>query len=345
MVISRLNSVATKTIAILLVVAFSAMTFAQTQWSDVAPDTVVDPVHTNPLPPGAPTRALTYYTNQAAFEAVAPSLPMETFPSSVTGPNNVCTDNSPLSSTSPGACFAAGDLIPGWSMDVVPNGGSGLYVLLTAGFLGIPFNGVGPNSFVDHTDFVYSPAVNAVGFDIVGDLITSVAVDIEVFDAGGVSLGTTTATGSLAGNFWGVVSDIPIGRIALRENAGGGEIIGNMQFGDTGCSVSSISVDSDGNVTVSGSCPAGQCVNIWASSNCNLATVDGGNATFLGCVPIGTTNVGFVADSCYYAADNAGNVLARTGKTVPTLGEGALVVFALLLLGTALFIMRKRKTA
>jgi hypothetical protein len=290
---------------------------------------------------------LTFYTSQAAFETDAPDLNQEDFASTLVGGASVCTGTPPLSSATSDGCFAAGNLISGFNADVTANGGSDLYVLLTTGFLGAPFNAIGPNSFSDHLDLNFTTPTNAVAFDLLGDIATAVSVQVEIF-SGATSLGTTNLVGTATGLFWGVISDQNITRISMIDAADGGELIGNLQFGEiqSACDISAISVNADGEVLVSGACPDGVCANVWVSTACNLTVVDGGNATFLGCIQPGVlTDLGFYEDSCYYAADDNGNVLAVSAQTVPTLGEWAMIAFVVLLMFAGMFYMRRRRLA
>ena len=55
-------------------------------------------------------------------------------------------------------------------------------------------------------------------------------LNIEVFDAADVSLGTTTGAASGPGNFWGVSSTTPIGRITFLSTNNQAEGIDNLSF-------------------------------------------------------------------------------------------------------------------
>jgi hypothetical protein len=86
-------------------------------------------------------------------------------------------------------------------------------------------------------DLTFNPTVNAVGFDVIGDLVTAVNVTIQIFGPGDTLLGTYAVAGSASGTFWGVISLSPIERISFVDPAGGGELIGNLQFGTVPVSI------------------------------------------------------------------------------------------------------------
>jgi hypothetical protein len=331
-----------KTFWAVMLLALSAMAFAQSQYSDVDPSTRPSNVVRAQLPQ-TNRGGLTFYTDQASFEAAAPGLTMEDFASSITAPNNICVDFVPLNSaTLPDACFASGDLEAGFTLEMEPVNDD--YAYLTTGFLGVPFDVIGPNTFTDNLVINFDGAA-AVGFDLLGDVVGAVTCDVEIFGASGL-LGTTQITGSSTGNFWGVIATEDITEIVLTGTSGSdGELIGHLQYGSAGCTITGIGVDGNGTVSLSGSCPAGVSVDIWASTDCNLTSVNGGNATLLGSMVPGVEDFPFQADSCYYAADAAGNVLAVSGQTVPTLGEWGLIAFVMLLMVAGMAFMRKRRLA
>lgn len=230
--------------ALTLIFALLALPAAAqvTQYSDVPAGTA--PLGGDPAPPidRAPEGGLTFYNVLADFEAAAPGLPTETFAGNLIGANNVCSDFPPLDDTTNDACFAAGGVIPGFQLDIIPSGGSGQYVLLTAPFLGIGITAVGPNTFTEDTIVRFDPPVNAVGFDMVGDLITPVAANIDFYDAADQLLGSAVANGSINGTFFGATSDTPIARIEMLEPMGGGELFGNLTFGPVAPPVPTIEV-------------------------------------------------------------------------------------------------------
>lgn len=221
----------TLTLALVLaLVALPAMAQV-TEYSDV-------PTGTQPIggPPASvdqiPEGGLTFYNVLADFEAAAPGLPTEDFSNNLIGPGGVCSDLPPLDDATNDACFAAGSVIPGFELDIIllpPN--SGQYVLLTEGFLGIGINAVGPNSFPESTNLRFDPPVNAVGFDLIGGLINPVTTDVIFYDSADQVIGSTSASGSVAGMFFGATSETPIARVEMVEPVDGGELFGNLTFG------------------------------------------------------------------------------------------------------------------
>ena len=221
-------------IVLTLLLLLSIPAFAQvTDYSDVAPGTA--PIGGDPVPTSPPTTegVLTFYTVLADFEMAAPGLPTEDFSNNLIGPGGVCGGSAFLNSTTSDACFAAGSVLPGFTLNpLIVSDPTVDYVLATTGFLGIGIDAVGPNTFTDNTELVFSPAVNAVGFDLVGDLVGPVTVDIEFFDELDQSLGTTSASGTIGGTFFGAVSPTPIARVEMIAQApDGAELFGNLTFG------------------------------------------------------------------------------------------------------------------
>jgi hypothetical protein len=178
---------------------------------------------------------VTYFTDRVAFQATGATLTTENFDSSLVAAGSVCSGSPPLNSLTNDACYAPGDLVPGWELDIALNGATGLYVLLTDNFLGNTGNAIGPNSFPEGAIFRFDPPVNAVGFDVIGDLVGLVNIGITIYDATGTVIDTTSSTGSLAGQFWGVTSTTPIGRIeTVDPDPNGGELFSRMEFGNLG---------------------------------------------------------------------------------------------------------------
>lgn len=188
---------------------------------------------TEPVTQVNPTRApmgLTYYTDRSVFNAAFPGLPIEDWASSVIGPNAICTAYSPLDATGDG-CFSPGDILPGieFNTSTIDD-----YVLLTTGFLGTPFNVVGPNTYTDDSQFIFDPPVSAVGLDLVLGLVaTPAALNIDIYDENGALLASTTSPSpAVSQSFWGVSSNTPIGKIEFSStDPSGAETFGNIAFG------------------------------------------------------------------------------------------------------------------
>ncbi|MEN8209236.1 MAG: hypothetical protein ABFR50_08295, partial [Candidatus Fermentibacteria bacterium] len=80
-----------------------------------------------------------------------------------------------------------------------------------------------------NSEYSFSVPVNAFALEIVMPMAPG-TVDIEVFGTSG-SLGTTSASGTVPGVFWGVHSDEEITRIEFIEPVTNGELFANVQFG------------------------------------------------------------------------------------------------------------------
>lgn len=179
-------------------------------------------------PPAAPVLGgLTFYTDRALFDADAPGLPKEDFENGNVPAGGVTGCSDPFDSTTADACWAAGDVIPGFSLG--SSSGTGT-VILGAGLIGNTSIVSGPNAFADFTILgLTDPTTNAAGMDLVVPLAET--FDIRIFGEGDVLLGTTTGDASPAGIFWGVISDVPIIRIEIESPSGAGDLIDNLCFG------------------------------------------------------------------------------------------------------------------
>lgn len=219
-------------LALTVLAASAGMALAQDKFTDPG------------LVPGAPfpvdsklttLGSLTFYPDRATFQAANPGLPLEDFSGTSVPGGGIAACTPPLDSTTNDACFAAGSVIPGFSLGVFVDGGGGDYVVLNNA-LGMPCVGVGPNSFVDDTDFDFSPAVMAAAMDLFTPLGGGEPYVFEVFGPGG-SLGSVPVTGGGTGpSFFGVdtVDSGGITRIEIREGVDStGDILCDLEFGGT----------------------------------------------------------------------------------------------------------------
>jgi hypothetical protein len=191
-----------------------------------------DLIKAEPVTPRNPSRAplgLVYYSDRGVFDLANPGLPIEDWASSILGAGGVCTDLSPLNSTNVGSCFSSGDILSGieFNTSTIDD-----YALLTTGYIGVPFNVVGPNTFSDDSQFIFDPPVSAIGMDIV--IPSGIdALNIDIYDENGVLLGSTTSP-AVAQSFWGVSSNTPIGKVEFSGgNSGTAETFGNIAFGNS----------------------------------------------------------------------------------------------------------------
>ena len=173
--------------------------------------------------------ALTFYTDRPTFNLANPGLPIEDFEEGNVGAGGVISFDGPLDSTSNNTGFMPGDILPGISFVA-----STTDLALTGdGFLGIPTKAIGPNSFGDTFDILFTTPVLAAGMDVLTPLNASV-VTASVFGEGNVLLGSTMINASATPTFFGVSNMAAITRINLDAEANGGEIIDNIAFGSPG---------------------------------------------------------------------------------------------------------------
>jgi hypothetical protein len=192
-----------------------------------------------------PFGSLTFYPDRASFQAANPGLPIEDFSGTSVPPGGITACDAPLNSATNDACFSAGSVIPGFTLNVIPDGGGGQYVVLNNA-LGMPCVGVGPNSFVDETDWDLGPAVAAVAFDLYTPLGGGEPFTVEVFGPGG-SLGSAPIVGGgTAPSFFGVDSVDPGGitRVEIREGIDStGDLYCDLEFGGAPVPVELQSID------------------------------------------------------------------------------------------------------
>jgi len=180
-----------------------------------------------------------FHADEASFEAavgVPPNLTTETFDGgSPVGPfPTLCGE--PMGSASNDVCFAPGQLASGFA--ITSTSGNGIIEFPPA-FLGPnqATRAVGATTFVDSTIVTLDPAADAVAANVYGGLSGGTAIDVEVFDTGGASLGMTTVTPVGTRDnavFFGVTSAAPIGKVVFRAQNDGGELIDDLRFRATG---------------------------------------------------------------------------------------------------------------
>jgi len=190
-----------------------------------------DPV---PVVPGnqmSTTAGLSYYSNRGDFDADFPGLPVEGFENgNIPALTVVALVSDHLDELTNDPYFSPGDILPG-----IQIGASGTEAPSIAG-LGVGIAGnlskiVLPNFFKDEEIITFNPPVTAVGFDV-HDFTGGTLCNIDILDAIGNPLGSTTSGSSSAGVFFGVCSDIPIGKIILDSQTGTGEGADNIAFGN-----------------------------------------------------------------------------------------------------------------
>lgn len=188
-----------------------------------------------------PRGGLELFPDLAAFEAaVGTELPLESFDGDYApepgGALGGCSE--PVSSSSDDQCFSPGDLMDGFAMTSTTSGG---YVLLGDNHPQVGHEGlaIGPQN-------ISTPATPDVATTIEFDAndITAVSmgtipgcngltVVVQVFDLHDNFIGSTSITGetSWETGFLGFVSAQPVGRVTLRTNPSGGQLIQDLRFG------------------------------------------------------------------------------------------------------------------
>ena len=193
-------------------------------------------------PPPVSTRGgLVFFPNLEEFElAAGDELAHETFDGgAVSEPGDGIGDCvEPVSASSDDQCFAPGDLITGFELTSTSGGG---YVVLGDDHPQVGQEGlaIGPMDIITSE---FGNISTRVGF--VDDDITAVAMDVipgcnglnvvvQVFDRQDDLLGSTTISvdASWHSGFLGLVAPEPVGRVELRTNPSGGQLIQNLRFG------------------------------------------------------------------------------------------------------------------
>jgi len=184
-----------------------------------------------------PDRAENFYTDRGVFQAANPGLPLEDFETAYAPPGSgvILACPQPASSTGSTGCYDPGELLAGFSMTSPGASTPGEELVIVegaAGFGSPPGVILGSNTFVAQTRLDFSPAVKAVGFDIV-TLVAGNSVDIQVYDEAGALLnGQNGVTAGVAGSFWGVDTDLLIGAILITDpSTADVELLDNMEFG------------------------------------------------------------------------------------------------------------------
>ncbi|MCH9651990.1 MAG: DUF11 domain-containing protein [Deltaproteobacteria bacterium] len=344
-----------------------------------ASNPVLPPAGENPGQPTVTGDGLTFYTDRATFQGDCPDLPLEDFSNTLVPPNGVlaCTPG-PLNSSTNNNCFATGGVIDGFTMQSAPVAAEDL-VVTTPPFLGTADVGVGPNTFVEDVEILFSPAITGFGSNLIGPL-ANFNINIDIFDEADMLIGSTTSAIGLPSVFWGVTSTVPIGRIAMADPAGNGELFSLMEFGSCvtamtqlmmgktgvdngdGTGVYTLTVTNNGpddepNATVVDSLPAGV---TYVSDDCGAAFADPVLTWNVGALAFGASAVCNVTVDIIDPSDTT-NVATVTGlgdptgttatsplvaaQVVPTLGWQGMLVLLLGISAAAFFLMRRRSNA
>ncbi len=162
----------------------------------------------------APEQALTFYTNKALFTAAAPNLDTETFEKGRIGVDNFSFCDEPIDITTADACWSPGDIVYGLSIGSSDANGT---QILGTNYYGNPTIVISAaNTPTAATEVGFTVGTLASGMDLFSDS-GSHAVSISVYGSGDTLLGSTTATSSFSGSFFGVVASSKISRIEVSS--------------------------------------------------------------------------------------------------------------------------------
>ncbi len=177
--------------------------------------------------------ALVSYDDRADFESdYTGTLVNEDFAG---GPGSgAITPCGPEVSSAGDGCFGPGVLVDGFNV-TADSGGDVIYI--GTGAIGNTIPLVGANTFADTTILTFEPeGAYAAGFDLFVSGVTN--ADISVFDTTGALLDIFTVTNTPdTENFFGLISDVAMGKIEMKGEADAGELFGNLVFGNDALSV------------------------------------------------------------------------------------------------------------
>lgn len=173
------------------------------------------------------------YTDRTAFQndyilQTGQGLTSEDFSTGPSGINNCGT----IISSNGDDCFLPGELEDGFSVTSTVDGGGGTTISISPGNVGNTIHLVGANTFVESTVVNFNPGAYAVGMDIWNE--SDPTTTFRVYDASGDLLEVYSLTNTVsAENFFGILANEPISRVEIEEANGGGDLIGNLEFGDS----------------------------------------------------------------------------------------------------------------
>ncbi len=204
-------------------------------FSEVSPGTVMVQESSTPsvISSQRGINALTSYDDRVDFEADYPGVLINEDFSGGPGPGAITPCGPEISSAGDG-CFGAGVLVDGFNV-TADSGGDVIYI--GVGAIGNTITLVGANTFADTTILTFEPdGAYAVGFDLFVSGVPN--AELSVFDTSGGFLDIFNVTNTPdTQNFFGLISDIAIGKIEIKGEADAGELFGNLSFGNDALSV------------------------------------------------------------------------------------------------------------
>ena len=175
--------------------------------------------------------ALIFFDNRTDFELASGLSGIdEDFEDANLAPGGAGGTSNPLDATTDDNLFSPGDIASGLSFSVSNPFSS--VVVYGDGLFG-PSNKVRASLFSDLNIITLNPTATAIGFDLFA-MSASTTLDIELFDAFGGALGSTSVTGvnGATPTFFGVLSDMgAIGQLTIG-NPDVAEFIDNITFGN-----------------------------------------------------------------------------------------------------------------
>jgi hypothetical protein len=170
------------------------------------------------------------YNDRASFDASAPGLPLEDWEEGTATDGGFTFCVPPVSISSNDACFASGEVLPGIEYADDPFGGEDHVAVGGPGFYGVPTLHMFTNYPEESTNLSFSPAVTAIGLDLMGSSgFDTFTLSLYTPDGGLITSFTTTSGEVGILTFWGVTSSVPIGR--LNMSAISSEFVDNVAFG------------------------------------------------------------------------------------------------------------------
>lgn len=226
-----------------LILAMAAAAPAQQRFTDPG----VEP--TGPFPAVNDLEAvgtLTFYPDRESFRAVHPGLAMEDLTGTLVSDGDIISCHSPLDSDTSDACFPAGGVRKGFQFEVIQDGGWDVDYTIVNHALDLECIGIGPNFFVNETNWHFDPPVAAVAVDVYTPRDENENFILEIFGPLG-SLGAVAfVTQGTEAAFFGAdtVDSGGITSIEVREVVSGrGEVFCGLEFGNITVPVELQSVD------------------------------------------------------------------------------------------------------
>ncbi len=175
-------------VALLVLGSVTVATAADfTAFSDVPVGTEASPAVQGPtLPPWTSMLTLTFWNDAGLFGAAFPGLTMEDFSATNVPANSVEACDGPFNAATNNLCFSPGDIVAGLEVDNLAAPPNNLNVVLTPPFLSVTSVAVGPNTFDADAVIRFTPAVAAVGMDVISPF-GPFPVTVNVFGAAGLA--------------------------------------------------------------------------------------------------------------------------------------------------------------